>query len=102
MPQTRCRLLRRAQFLLELFPAFVQSLQTQLPAMQLDTELIDGTGDFGSLRSVFLELPSQVGNLGLSFSGHGFAHRNSRDLGGFSAALTRESHAGRGRVDDQS
>ncbi len=41
------------QFFLQLGFAFVQCLQTQLPAMQLDRQLIDITGDFGALRFVF-------------------------------------------------
>ena len=38
----------------ELRFAFVQCLQTQLPAMQLDCQLIDVTGHLGALRFVFL------------------------------------------------
>src|SRR5438128_3551385 len=52
--------------LLELFfelrSALVQRLQTQLPAMQLDRELVDGTGDFRALRFVFLQFsPNFIG-----------------------------------------
>ena len=94
--------MRRAQLLLELFPAFLQSLQAQLPAVQLDTELIDVPRDFGSLRFVFLELSSQIRNQGLRFGRQCFMDWNRRNLGGLSASLTRECHAGRGRVDDKS
>ena len=41
------------QLFLELRFALVQRLQTQLPTMQLDRELIDVTGHFGALRIVF-------------------------------------------------
>ena len=41
------------QFFLQLGFAFVQCLQTQLPAMQLDRQLIDVTSNFGVLRFVF-------------------------------------------------
>lgn len=64
---SRYSLAGRAKLFLQLLPPFVQSLQTQLPPVQLDTELIDVTRDFGSLRFVFLELSSQVRNLGLCF-----------------------------------
>src|SRR6266481_4743557 len=41
------------QLFLELRFTLVQRLQTQLPTMQLDRELIDVTGHFGALRIVF-------------------------------------------------
>jgi len=47
-----------AQLFFELRFAIVQRLQSQLPAMQLDRELIDVAGDFGALRFVFGQLPS--------------------------------------------
>ena len=43
----------RAQVFFQLRFAIVQGLQTQLPAMQLNGQLIDVTGDLGALRFVF-------------------------------------------------
>ena len=44
------------RFLFELRFALVQGLQSQLPAMQLDRQLIDITGHFRALGFVFLQL----------------------------------------------
>jgi hypothetical protein len=78
-----------AKLFLQLLPAFLQSLQTQLPPVQLDTELIDVTRDLGSLRFVFLELSSQIRNQSLRFGRQRFMDGNRRNLGGLSAPLTR-------------
>ena len=48
------------QFFFELGFPLVQRLQTQLPAMQLDRELINVTGHFGALRFVFLQFASHL------------------------------------------
>jgi len=62
---TKCWLqLFPGQIFFDLGFAFVQRLQTQLPAMQLDRELINITGYFRSLRFVFLQFAAQF--LGIS------------------------------------
>ena len=43
----------RGEFGLKLLLALVQRLQTKLPAVELNVELIDVTGDLCSLRFVF-------------------------------------------------
>ena len=48
----------RPQLFFKLPFAIVQRLQPQLPAMQLDRELIDVAGDFSALRFVLGQLPS--------------------------------------------
>jgi len=55
-PSASLRLDQR-QFFFKLLFTLVQRLQTQLPAMQLNVELIDITGGFGSLRFVFGQAP---------------------------------------------
>jgi len=47
-------------------------LQTQLPAMHLNSELIDLTDDFGALRFVFFQAALQVGQAREHFFGVGF------------------------------
>jgi hypothetical protein len=42
--------LRGAQLIFQLFAAFVERLQTQLPAMEMDAELIDVSGDLDAER----------------------------------------------------
>ena len=44
----------------EIFAALFQCLQAQLPAMQLNGELIDVTGHLGPLRFVLFKLPARV------------------------------------------
>ena len=49
------------ELFLQLGLAFVQCLQAQLPAMQLNAELVDIAGNLGPLRFVLLQFPLQVG-----------------------------------------
>ena len=46
----------------EFLLALVQSLQSQLPAMELNAELIDVARDLRPLRFVFLQLMLEIGN----------------------------------------
>ena len=62
-PTPRCSTLM-AEIVFELRFAFVQCLQTQLPAMQLDCELVDVTGDFGALRLVLFQLSTKLVRVG--------------------------------------
>ncbi len=75
--------------------AFVQRLQAQLPAMQLNGELIDVAGDFGALRFVLFQFPLHV-------------FRNCRRRCFCSwhrcrlrATLTRHRHSGRSAIHHQ-
>lgn len=92
---------RRRHFFFELFAALVQSLQTQLPAMQLNAQLINVARDFGPLRFVFLE-PAL--NFTFFLIAHAAALRRGgvgRDSCGLVATLTRERHAGGGVINDE-
>ena len=53
---TPAKLLRALQIVLELLPPFLERLESQLPAMQLNAELIDVTSHLSPLRFVFLQL----------------------------------------------
>ena len=87
------RLAFRLQFLL----AFLQGLKAKLPAMKLDTELVDVTGNFRALRFVLFELMLQIGNPGGVFRG-GFESR-IRNGGRFAALLAIQRHPSRGGID---
>ena len=82
----------------ELRFAFVQSLQTQLPAMQLDRELIDVTGHFCALRFVFFQLAAKF--VGVSERACARTLRQ-RHRGLLSAFLTRQIHSRCGTRRDQ-
>ena len=68
----------------ELLFAIVQRLQTQLPAMQLNRQLIDVTGHFGSLRFVLFQFPLNFVQLRCSIGGWFDRFGNGRQ---FPAAL---------------
>jgi len=53
----------RAELRLEVAAAFFQGLQTQLPAMDLNSELINATDDFRALRFVLFQAALQVGRM---------------------------------------
>ena len=53
----------RAELRLEVAAALFQGLQTQLPAMDLNGELINATDDFRALRFVLFQAALQVGRM---------------------------------------
>jgi hypothetical protein len=91
--------LRCFQLGFELLLAFVQALQTQLPAMQLNAELIDVARDLGPLRFVFLQLVLEIRNpSGIFRDDFDWRGWDSNRLATF-LAIDRQS--GRRGVDDQ-
>ena len=68
------------QLFLELRFALVQRLQTQLPTMQLDRELIDVTGHFGALRFVFGQFSSNFFRVGQRVRARLLRFWNGREL----------------------
>src|SRR4030095_12082280 len=79
--------------------AFVQCLQAQLPAMELNAQLIDVTRYFGALRFVFFQLALQIGEL-LRRS-RGRARRYHWNKRRFTATLAVQSHSSGRRVDHE-
>ena len=102
-----CRLAERARLrafdlLYQIATALIQCLQAQLPAMQLDGELIDVAGDLGALRLVFFQLPACFWIWAVCIVGGACAFSGSfRDTGWQTAPLTRKTKSGRGRIDHQ-
>jgi hypothetical protein len=88
---------RGCQFRFQFLLALVQALETKLPTMQLDAELVDVAGDLGALRFVLLQLMLEIGNF------HGiFGSRFDRDLRNrrrLTAPLAIQRDSGRGRID---
>ena len=77
--------------------ALLQSLKTKLPAVQLDTELIDIARDLRALRFVLFELTLQIGSPGGVFRGS-FKSR-IRNSGRLPALLSIQRQAGGGGID---
>jgi hypothetical protein len=96
------KLFRVLQIVFELLTPFFQSLQSQLPAVKLDAQLINVTGHLGPLRIVFFQLTPELGDtivrLIVSPRANGW---DGWHQGRFSASLTRESHSRRRRIHHQ-
>ena len=86
------------QLFFELRFAIVQCLQPQLPAMQLNRELIDVTGHFSALRFVLFQLSPNFIGICECARAWSFRLRNERLL---SAFLTRQVHPGGRSIRDQ-
>src|ERR1700730_2150866 len=96
-PKEKLRFVR-PQLLFELSLAIVQGLQAQLPAMQLNAELIDVTGDLGPLRFVLGELAANFFCIGQRIRTRFLRRRHSSE---FAALLAGQGHSGGGSIYDQ-
>ena len=86
------------QFFLQLGFAFVQCLQTQLPAMQLDRELVDVTRHFRALGFVLFQLSAKFFCISMRV-GIGFLRLGHERL--LAALLAGQVHPPRRLVCDQ-
>jgi len=87
-----------AQLFFELPFAIVQRLQPQLPAVQLNRELINVAGDFGALRFVLFQFSAKLFGVGESVRARTLRRRHGSLL---SAFLTGQIHSRRRTVRDQ-
>ena len=97
----RYSLIRAAQLFLELRFPFVERLQAKLPAVQLDAELIDITGDLGALRLILFNLTLEVGEVGVRLCVDRCTRRNRWHWSWFAALLAVQRHSFGGGVHDK-
>ena len=86
------------QLFFELRFAVIQRLQSQLPAMQLDRELIDVAGNFGTLRFIFSQLSPDFFRVSQRIHVRLLRFRNGGQL---AALLAGQHHAGGRSIHDQ-
>jgi hypothetical protein len=91
------RAANRRKLSFEFLLAFLQSLKTKLPTVQLDAELVYVASDLGALRLVLFELMLEFGKFGRAFGGS--FEGGVRYRGRVTTLLAIYRHAGRRGVD---
>lgn len=88
---------KSSELCLKLLLTFVEALQPQLPAMELDAELIYVDGNLRPLRFVFLQLMPKIGDPNAV---RGIRTRRwAGHLGRLTATLAINCHPGGSRID---